>query len=60
MKKILLIAAFFISTGVITSCTKDNVAPSTTKTVAGNTDDETGGVLGTGDGDIDRPVKKPH
>ena len=58
MKKILLIAAFFISTGVITSCTKDNVSPSTSKVVAGNTD-ETGGVLGTGDGDIDRPVKKP-
>lgn len=57
MKKILLIAAFFISTGVITSCTKDNVAPSTAKTSA--LIDQVDGQLATGDGGVDRPpVKK--
>ncbi|MFD1256017.1 hypothetical protein ACFQ3S_04355 [Mucilaginibacter terrae] len=60
MKKILFIAALLFSTGMISSCTKDNVSP-TTETVAGNPDDdgESGGGLGTGDGGIDRPVKKP-
>jgi len=58
MKKILLIAAFFVSTGVISSCTKDNVAPSTSTTTAlAPTVD---GQLATGDGGVDRPpVKKP-
>lgn len=60
MKKILIFAALLFSTGVISSCTKDNVAP-TTETVSGvpAEDGESGGGLGTGDGGIDRPVKKP-
>jgi len=59
MKKLFIIAAFLLSTGLISSCTKDNVAP-TAKTVATNSEDtETGGGLGTGDGGIDRPVRKP-
>jgi hypothetical protein len=60
MKKILIFAALLFSTGVISSCTKDNVAP-TTKTVSGSaeSDGESGGGLGTGDGGIDRPVRKP-
>lgn len=68
MKKILLIAALFVSTGIISSCTKEKeVTPtSITKKVAAvetGTDDDTeigGGGLGTGDGGVDRPpVKKP-
>ncbi|WP_295771862.1 hypothetical protein [uncultured Mucilaginibacter sp.] len=63
MKKILLIAALFVSTGIVSSCTKEKeVAPTVTK-VAGNTtndDDNTeigGGGLGTGDGGVERPGK---
>lgn len=58
MKKILLIAAFFVSTGVISSCTKDNVAPKVSKSIASSEDLEIDGQLGTGDGGVDRP-KKP-
>jgi hypothetical protein len=64
MKKILLIAALFVSTGIISSCTKEKeVAPaSVTKKVA-DTEEDTeigGGGLGTGDGGVERPpVKKP-
>lgn len=58
MKRILLIAAFFVSTGVITSCTKDNVSPSTSTTSAQAITVD--GQLATGDGGVDRPpVKKP-
>lgn len=67
MKKILLIAALFVSTGIISSCTKEKeVAPtSISKKVAeegreGDDDEIGGGGLGTGDGGVDRPpVKKP-
>jgi len=66
MKKILFIAALFISTGVISSCTKEKeVTPtSITKKVAdeghGEDDEIGGGGLGTGDGGVERPpVKKP-
>ncbi|MDT3401817.1 hypothetical protein [Mucilaginibacter terrae] len=64
MKKILLIAALFVSTGIISSCTKEKeVAPtSVAKKVADTGDDEEigGGGLGTGDGGVERPpVKKP-
>jgi hypothetical protein len=67
MKKKLLIAALFVATGIVSSCTKENnVAPSNiTKTLATeNTNDEDpeigGGQLGTGDGGVDRPpVKRP-
>jgi hypothetical protein len=54
MKKILLIAAFFISTGVLTSCKKDNtVAPtSISKTLA---DDDSGAKNTLGNGDGSRP-----
>jgi hypothetical protein len=62
MKKILLIAALFVSTGIISSCTKENeVAPaSLSKKVADEGDtDYTGidpiGKLGTAPGGIDRP-----
>lgn len=59
MKKILIFAALLFSTGVISSCTKDNVAPTTETVSVTDTDGESGGGLGTGDGGIDRPVKKP-
>lgn len=61
MKKILLIAAFFVSTGIISSCTKENgVTPTTTTTKVADEYDEAGNHLGTGDGGVDRPVvKKP-
>lgn len=58
MKKILLIAAFFISTGVLSSCTKDNnITPSkiSTKVSDAPAIDEgnpSGGKLGTGDGGV--------
>ena len=66
MKKILLIAALFISTGVISSCTKENeVTPTTTikksADVGDDFDSECGACLGTGDGgyDLPTPPKKP-
>lgn len=62
MKKI-LICALFVSSGLITSCTKENVAPSVSKNVSlENLDETVDGQLGTADGDIDRPtpVKKPR
>ncbi len=66
MKKTLYIAAFILSTGVLSSCSKENaVAPtSVTKTLATTEEEDTlepdGGQLGTGDGGVDRPpVKKP-
>ena len=62
MKKILFIAALFLSTGIISSCTKEKeVAPtSITKKVAETDDEIGGGGLGTGDGGVERPpVKKP-
>lgn len=59
MKKILIFAALLFSTGVISSCTKDNVAPTTETVSVNDADGESGGGLGTGDGGIDRPVKKP-
>ena len=63
MKKILLIAALFISTGVISSCTKENNVTPVTKSIADTDQDdsECGGCLGMGDGGVDRPTppKKP-
>lgn len=62
MKKILLIAAFFISTGIMSSCTKENNVTPISKSLATEEDDtECGGCLGMGDGGVDRPTppKKP-
>jgi|GEM_PF-2574284 len=63
MKKILLIAALFISTGVISSCTKENnVTPISKSTASVEQEElECGACLATGDGGVDRPTppKKP-
>jgi len=64
MKKILLIAAFFVSTGVISSCTKENNVTPVAKSLAVDGQDdlsECGACLGMGDGGVDRPTppKKP-
>lgn len=64
MKKILLIAAFFISTGVLSSCTKENNITPVSKSLAVEAEDdlsECQNCLGTGDGGVDRPTppKKP-
>ncbi|WP_345951624.1 MULTISPECIES: hypothetical protein [unclassified Mucilaginibacter] len=67
MKKIFVIAALLVSTGVISSCTKESdVAPaSLNKKVATEEtlDSETNvdGKLGVGDGGVDYPpTKKPR
>jgi len=63
MKKILLIAAFFVSTGIISSCTKENNVTPVSKSVSVTEDElsECQNCLGTGDGGVDRPTppKKP-
>ena len=63
MKKILIFAAFFISTGVITSCSKENNVTPVTKSISSvdQEDLECGACLATGDGGVDRPTppKKP-
>jgi hypothetical protein len=58
MKKILLIAAFFVSAASFTSCTKeDGISPAEkSKSVAD--DDTRGGRLGTGDADPPKPPKQ--
>ena len=59
MKKILFIAALLIS-GAISSCTKENVAPTTLSTMDDNSKVATvDGQTAVGDGGIDRP-KRPH
>jgi hypothetical protein len=64
MKKILLIAALFISTGVISSCTKENNVTPVTKSISSVEQDqlECGACLATEDGGVDRPThpKKPQ
>jgi len=63
MKKILLIAALFISTGVISSCSKENNVTPVSKSIAADEQDfsECGACLGTADGGVDRPTpKKPQ
>jgi len=63
MKKILLIAAFFISTGIVSSCTKENNVTPIAKSLSVEEEDmsECGACLATGDGGVDRPTppKKP-
>jgi hypothetical protein len=63
MKKILLIAAFFVSTGIISSCTKENNVTPVAKSLSVESEDdlsECGACLGMGDGGVDRPTpKKP-
>ncbi|CAM3833383.1 hypothetical protein MUGA111182_12320 [Mucilaginibacter galii] len=64
MKKIFLIAAFFVSTGIISSCTKENNVTPVAKSLSATTEDELSecqNCLGTGDGGVDRPTppKKP-
>jgi hypothetical protein len=61
MKKILFAAALFISTGLITSCSKEaETIPTNISKNLGDIESGGGGRLGTGDGDIDRPpVRKP-
>lgn len=55
MKKFFYIAALLLSTGAISSCTKENDAKPTINKVAGemvNTEP-----IGNGDGGVDRPKK---
>jgi hypothetical protein len=63
MKKILLIAAFFVSTGIISSCTKENNVKPVNKSLSVTSEEELEcqNCLGTGDGGVDRPTppKKP-
>ncbi len=61
MKKLIYIAALFISSGLITSCTKENgVKPNVTKiSDAESVDFVSTEPIGNGDGGVDRP-KKPH
>jgi hypothetical protein len=60
MKKFFYIAAFVLSTGVITSCTKEkDVTPTVTK-ISSDSEDNLGIVDPTpADGGVDRP-KKGH